>query len=199
MDIDELRDSLILSLDGAVKFEPMLADLARAEFEKLPISTIKGTEPAALASMIERSLEGRREAILAEAQDGHDRFIAQLRAELQSDPDGRGYAKMTPEEIASEMVREIEVVEERDETPREIVRRVLSGYVKLPADLAIREDGAADNAPPDLDLDIQQSLQKPHRVMTITGVRQAPCWRVICGIPYGRNVVRVQEIIEALA
>lgn len=158
----DTRDALIARLDGAVKFQPILEAMLAEELDKLPLAEVAGKDAGAVEALAADAVDKRQDEALAIAQAGHARFLAALRKELADDPDARGYAAMSADQVADEMTRQIEVEEDvaildRDGNPTGKTRKA------------------------------------------VTRVRPAPCWRVIRGIPYGRNVVRAKEIEEARA
>lgn len=204
---------LVGQLDGAVKYTPMLLDIAEAASKAVPLAELKdktfeeqqALRAAAEAAAIENSLV----VVLAVAQENHDRFIAQLRQEIATDPDGRGYAAMTPEQVAEAMGQEIKITEPiASSTPRRrIVGNVLGSLISRPENLLIGPDGTVLSDHPGLQALIDKActdsgltaeeLDTPEQERVVE-VKPAPFWRVTKGVKYGRNVVRAKEVEETL-
>ena len=203
------RDALIVLLDGAVKFQPMLDAMAAEERAKLPLDLVVGKSASEIDAIAAANVD--QEKALALAQEEHAKFIAQLREELRTDPEKRGYAGRSVEEIADEMMIEREVKEDRPAPSlmSGIVNDVLGALIVRPDNLAIDANGRILNEGyADLQAAIDAKVAKSGQAAealaaagveaVVVGMQPAPCWRVIRGVKYGRNAVRVKEIEEAL-
>ncbi len=205
-EVAALRDGLIAELDGAVKFQPMLDSMAMEELENLVIT--KGDSPEAIEVMVTEKVLARRDEMLTLAQAEHAKFIAKLRDEIANDPDQCGYAGMSDEQIADAMMREVEVTESRT-GPSEmegIVADVTGSLAYNQGGFLVTKDGnVLDQAGLQALIDAKvadskkpvEELKTPSERTVVVRVKQAPCWRVIAGVKYGRNIVRAKEITEA--
>lgn len=206
MPLDDLRDSLIADLDGAIKFQPMLEKMAAEELAKIPLVDVKGKTPDELQAMVEKAVEGRRDEALAIAQQENQAFIDNLRAEIRNDPDKRGYSGMTPEQICEEMSRELPITENQEgPSPREQFVDTLLAQIKAkyPGFIVLKDGTTILNEQVQgwINLAAQGAgnpSADPSVVEVVTGYRPAPVWRVITGIMFSRNVIRVEEIAEAM-
>lgn len=207
-ELAQMRDELIAQRDGAVKFEPMIEVLLARAIEDLPLSETGNKSREQIVALAVPVVAGKRAEILAAAEREHAKFIAQLRTELQTDPDGRGYAGMTDEEIAAEMTEELEVTEDQlaPSEMEQLVTGVRSSLAVMEGSFAITRDGRVlDHAGLQAEIDAaiiatrktREELIAPRTVERVAGTRPAPCWRVIGGVQYGRNLVRIEEIREA--
>lgn len=205
----EMRDRLIAQFDGAVIFQSIIEGMIAEEKSALILTSGKDITIQAVEKTVADRVLTRETEALALAQEQHDTFIQQLRTEITDDPDERGYANMTDEEIAAEMMKERPVVEQRSgfSEMQGIINRVLENLAVRPTNIAIDAKGniLMDNFGPLqvlLDGEIQKAgdrdaLAQPVLVSVQIGIKSAPCYRVSKGVKYGRNSIRVEEIVEA--
>ena len=210
----EMRDSLIAELDGAIKFQPILEQLSLEAIGAVPLEAMRNLSKEAaatvLAAAIDDAVLGKRAEILAMAQAEDAKYVEQLRAEIVNDPDKRGYAGMTPEQIVDEMAREIIV---KEPVPgrtrlRDIVQGVLKTLIERPENIMIGPDGTVLSDHPGLQALIDKAIEDSKLTAeqlaestetTIVSVRNAPWSRVARRVKYVRNIVRIEEVRRALA
>lgn len=169
---------------GAIKFSPMLDDMVTVDEE----AASAGHQASVLAQA------------MAFAREHHQTVIARLREHI-ADP---RYAGMSTEQICDALL-ERERVPVPGRTPmQDIVAEVLAKIPARPVDLLVTDEGESNNpfVQQMLDAAVAKSGKTRDELLlredAYLEVGPVPWTTVVDGIPYARNVPKIDLIREAL-